>query len=259
MTADRIALAVAAHPDDIEFMMAGTLLRLRDRGWHIHCMTVADGSCGSAVASADEIAAVRRDEAGIACRTVGAVYHESICRDLHILYTPELISRVLTVVRDVAPRILLVPSPQDYMEDHVNAGRIAVTAAFARGMPNFPSDPPRSPVATDVSVYHAMPHGLLGPLGERIVPGLYVDVSPVMDEKRRMLACHKSQKEWLDRTQGMDAYLDTMRGFSRQMGQMSGVFEFAEGWRRRRYLGFSTYDENPLYEALGDDCLLNEQ
>ena len=44
-----VVLAAVAHPDDIEFTMAGTLLRLRDRGWQIHYMNIANGSCGTAV------------------------------------------------------------------------------------------------------------------------------------------------------------------------------------------------------------------
>ena len=49
-------------------------------------------------------------------------------------------------MREVAPEILLVHAPSDYMEDHMNACRLAVTAAFARGMPNYPTSPPRPPV-----------------------------------------------------------------------------------------------------------------
>jgi LmbE family N-acetylglucosaminyl deacetylase len=41
-------LAAAAHPDDIEFMMAGTLLRLKDAGCEIHLWNLANGCCGSA-------------------------------------------------------------------------------------------------------------------------------------------------------------------------------------------------------------------
>ena len=42
----KVAFAIAAHPDDIEFYMAGTLLLLRERGWAIHYMTLSTGSCG---------------------------------------------------------------------------------------------------------------------------------------------------------------------------------------------------------------------
>ena len=40
-------LAIAAHPDDIEFLMAGTLLQLRRRGWSLHCLNLASGNLGS--------------------------------------------------------------------------------------------------------------------------------------------------------------------------------------------------------------------
>jgi N-acetylglucosamine malate deacetylase 1 len=36
-------LAIVAHPDDVEFVMAGTLLLLADLGWQVHYMTVANG------------------------------------------------------------------------------------------------------------------------------------------------------------------------------------------------------------------------
>ena len=55
--AERAAIAIAAHPDDIEFTMAGTLLRLREAGWQIHCLNVSSGDCGSLVHSP---AALRR-------------------------------------------------------------------------------------------------------------------------------------------------------------------------------------------------------
>ncbi len=253
------ALAIAAHPDDIEFMMAGTLLRLRDAGWQIHYMNIANGSCGTAVDPPEVIIPKRTAEAQAACARVGAVYHESVCDDLAVYYTPDLVARVAAVVREVRPRILLVPSPQDYMEDHVNAGRLAVTAAFVRGMRNFNTRPSRPPVPDDVTVYHALPYGLCTPLRQRIRPGQYVDITPVLPEKRAMLACHRSQKEWLDQSQGLDAYLDTMEDFAREVGRMSGKFPFAEGWRRRLHLGFSGEDADPLAEVLGPSCWVDPE
>ena len=47
----KVAMAVAAHPDDIEFYMAGTLLLLREAGYEVHYMTLASGSCGSRIAA----------------------------------------------------------------------------------------------------------------------------------------------------------------------------------------------------------------
>jgi LmbE family N-acetylglucosaminyl deacetylase len=153
-------------------------------------------------------------------------------------------------MREVAPEILLLHSPSDYMEDHQNAARLAVTAAFCRGMPNYVTDPPREPVAGDVTVYHAQPHGNRDPLRQLVQPEIYVDVSSVIRTKSAMLACHRSQKEWLDKSQGMDSYLRAMEEICRETGTMSGRFEYAEGWRRRSHFGFCAEGADPLSAAL---------
>jgi N-acetylglucosamine malate deacetylase 1 len=252
MTTHPRAFAVVAHPDDIEFLMAGTLMLLGRAGYELHYMTIANGSCGTAHHSRDEIIALRRAEAQAAAASIGAIYHESLVDDLAIFYEPGLLARVAAVMREVAPEILLVQSPSDYMEDHQNAARLAVTAAFARGMPNFPTDPPSPASDQAVTVYHAQPHGNRDPLRQLVTPELYVDITELMPEKRAMLAYHGSQKVWLDKTQGMDAYLDAMAELSRDVGTMSGPFTYAEGWRRRLHLGFCAPDADPLSRALGD-------
>jgi len=244
-------LAVGAHPDDIEFMMGGTLALLEKRGWEINLLTVGNGSCGTATESSAAIIKKRKKEAQDAGAVIGAHWHRSFCNDLEITYTPELISRILAVVRKVKPRIMLVPSPTDYMEDHSITARLAVTAGFARGMRNFPCKPHIQPADFPLTVYHALPYGLRGPLRERIRAGQYADISEVMEAKTRMLACHRSQKEWLDRSQGLGSYLEEMKKQSREAGKMAGKFKMAEGWRRRSHLGFTIKDTDPLGEALG--------
>lgn len=246
----RRAFAVAAHPDDIEFQMAGTLILLQRAGYEIHYLNIANGSCGTAELSQEEIVRIRRQEAQAAAAHIGAVYHDSMVDDMAILYTQSLLAQVAAVMRAVAPEILLVQSPQDYMEDHQNAARLAVSAAFARGMVNFPTEPPIAPVSQPVTVYHAQPHGNRDALRRLVRPDLYVDVTSVIEVKRAMLAHHASQKAWLDHTQGMDAYLDTMQALCRETGEMSGQYAYAEGWRRRLHLGFCDENVDPLSSAL---------
>lgn len=246
----RRAFALAAHPDDIEFQMAGTLILLGRVGYELHYMNIANGCCGTVEHSKGEIIAIRRAEARAAAESIGAVFHESLVDDLAIFYEPGLLARVAAVMREVAPEILLLPSPQDYMEDHQNAARLGVTAAFAREMPNFATDPLRTPVAQPVTIYHAQPHGNRDPLRQVVRPDLYVDTSPVMEEKRTMLGLHASQKTWLDRSQGMDAYLAFMEAQSRAVGEMSVSFEYAEGWRRRLHYGFCEEAADPLAGSL---------
>ena len=255
---DRVAFAIGAHPDDIEFMMAGTLLLLGEAGYELHYLNIANGSCGTATHSKADIIRIRGEESQAAAEVLGARYHPPFVDDIDIFYEHDLLAKVAAVVREVQPTILLVPSPQDYMEDHVNAGRLAVTAAFCRGVPNFATDPPVAPVSGDVTLYHGMPAGLHSPMRARVVPEYYVDISAVLGRKREALAQHRSQKEWLDVSQGMDAYLLTMEQQALEVGRLSGQFEYAEGWRRHSHLGFCEEDADPLAEALGERVLVNE-
>jgi len=258
-TSPKVAFAVAAHPDDIEFMMAGTLLLLRAAGYRLHYLNIANGSCGTATRSHEEIVRLRTAEAKAAAAVLDAQFHPPLVNDIEIFYEKDLLARVGAIVRKVQPDILLVPSPHDYMEDHTTAGRLAVSAAFCRGMRNFPTTPRTPPLEKEVTLYHALPYGLRDGLRRRVWPEYYVDITSVLAKKREMLACHRSQKEWLDVSQGVDAYLTTMETMSAEVGRESGRFAYAEGWRRHSHLGFCSEDDDPLTEALGDLVMVNEK
>lgn len=255
--AKKSAIAIFAHPDDIEFVAAGTLLLLKQAGWEIHYLNLSSGSLGSTITGPDDTRRIRAQESRAAAKLLGAHYHPSFCDDLEIFYNSETLRELAAVIRKAEADMVLTHSPQDYMEDHMNTCRLAVTAAFTKGMPNFHTEPPLSHYEKDVTVYHAMPHGLRDPLRRRIIPGIFVDSTSVHETKRAALACHASQKEWLDASQGMDSYLVNMDEMSREIGRMSGRFTFAEGWRRHLHLGFSSEDRDPLAEVLGDNYLLN--
>lgn len=246
-----VAFAVAAHPDDIEFMMSGTLMLLGDAGYELHVMNVGSGNCGGAVEDGPATAARRLDEARDAARVMGAELHPPLADDLEIVYSVDLLRRLAAVMRAVNPAVVLTQSPEDYMEDHMITTRLAVTAAFSRGMPNFITMPPSATVEGEVAVYHAMPYGLRDGLNRAIQPAFAVDVSSVMARKREALACHRSQKEWLDTSQGLDSYIHAMDGMCREVGGWTKRAEYAEGWRRHMHLGFSQPGFDPVAEALG--------
>jgi len=245
-------MAIAAHPDDIEFGMSGTLLLLKRAGCEIHYMNIANGSCGTVEYDAATIVSMRLTEAKKAAKHLGAVFHPPLTADLEIFYADEILRKLASVYRKVAPDILLVPSPYDYMEDHTITCRLAVTAAFTRGMRNYEVDPPTEPVTKNVAVYHAQPHGNRDAMNNVVYPDFYINISGVLEEKSAMLAEHKSQKNWLDVSQGFDAYLNTMKDLAHEMGKMSKQFEFAEGWRRHNPIGFCSPEANPLAEILSE-------
>src|SRR5277367_6810797 len=227
-----VALAIAAHPDDIEFQMAGTLLLLRAAGCETHYFNLANGCCGSVARNARVTARIRAGEARAAAAILGARFHPSLVNDLCVLYDLPTLRRVASIVRRTKATIVLTHSPQDYMEDHTNTCRLAVTAAFAHGMPNFKTLPSRPVSMGDVTLYHWMPHGLRDGLRRRVLPGAFINTTSAQSLKRAALAEHRSQQNWLEVSQGMNSYVAAMESMSRELGKMSGKFKHAEGFRR---------------------------
>lgn len=250
-----VALAIGAHPDDIEFRMAGTLLLLAQAGWEIHYWNLSQGNCGSLQFSPAETARRRRREAKEAARILGAHWHAPIARDLEILYSVPMVRRVAAVIREVRPTLLLTHPPTDYMEDHTETCRLVVTAAFAHGMPNFKSVPSRPTYAEDVTLYHCAPHGLCTPYGEPVTPPIFVNTASVHATKMAALAAHGSQQHWLGESQRMNSYLQAGEDDSIALGKRSRRFRHAEAWWQHSHMGFCAPDARPLQQALGKQLL----
>ncbi|SVE26391.1 uncharacterized protein METZ01_LOCUS479245, partial [marine metagenome] len=155
--------------------MAGTLLHLNRVGWETHYLNVSSGNCGSQKMSSEETARVRGEEAKRAAALLGATFHDGFSNDLEILYDLDHLRKLAAILRGVGPDVVLTHSPQDYMEDHTNVCRLAVTAAFTHSMSNFETEPPVEPSFKEVTVYHAMPYGLRDNLRKRVTAGLFVD------------------------------------------------------------------------------------
>src|SRR2546425_3617487 len=99
------ALSILAHPDDAEFLCAGTLIRLaREHGWQVHIASMTPGDCGSMEMSAERIAEVRRGGGGRGAAPVGATYHRVGGRDLRGFYAEGALGRVVPLLRQVGAR-----------------------------------------------------------------------------------------------------------------------------------------------------------
>src|SRR5438309_6188775 len=110
-----VVLSILAHPDDAEFLCAGTLIRLaREKGWEVHIASMTPGDCGSAELPPEEISRVRRAEGAAAAAQAGGRYHCLEERDLLITYNERTLERVTRLLRAVRPRLVLTHSPADY-------------------------------------------------------------------------------------------------------------------------------------------------
>ncbi|OHB56850.1 MAG: hypothetical protein A2Y12_04415 [Planctomycetes bacterium GWF2_42_9] len=242
----KIALSVCSHPDDAEFVCTGTMALLKKAGWTIHIASMTPGDAGSATLNAAEISAVRRIEGANAAKILDAQYHCLECEDVFIMYDKPTLLKVIKLLREVKPTIVFAPSPQDYFIDHEITSQLARTACFSCGIPNI-IIPGTKPYAYVPHLYYADPTGLVDIFGSEIVPGMYVDITSVIETKQKMLCCHKSQRDWLLVHHGMDKYVETMKEYAAKRGAQCG-FEYAECFRQ--HLGQGYPQNNKLKEEI---------
>lgn len=236
-----------AHPDDAEILIGGTLLRLRGAGWALGICTMTAGNCGSATHSEEEIMRIRLAEAQAAAAMLGG---EHFCvgeRDAEFFADAGTVRRVTAILRLFDPDVVITHSPVDYMIDHEETSRIVRAAAFVKAVPLYrDSDGHGGGGRPTPALYYADPIEGRGPLGERIRPQFYLDVSDVMPRKRDLLACHASQREWLRSHHGIDEYLNRMTEWAAAYGKECGA-AYAEGLRQ--HLGHG-YPREPVLQLV---------
>jgi LmbE family N-acetylglucosaminyl deacetylase len=247
-------LAVMAHPDDIEITCAGTLALLGRAGWGVHLATMTAGDLGSMTLSREEISRVRRGEAEKSAALLGAAYTCLGFDDLTIVYDQDSKRRVCGLLREVRPDLVITHSPYDYMTDHTETPRLVREAAFASTIPNWTASrngKPAPPCGRIPVILYADPIENIDAEGRRVKATLAVDITPVIDLKERMLACHESQRSWLRSQHGEDEYLLSMRrwGADRAKDFRKKGVKYAEGFTPHRGHGFPKDDL--LTAALG--------
>ncbi|MBI5835556.1 MAG: PIG-L family deacetylase [Armatimonadetes bacterium] len=247
----RVAMCLMAHPDDCEILAAGTLAHLARRGWEVHIATMSPGDCGSADLGPEAISAIRRAEGAAGAAIIGATYHCLESRDLYIMFDEPTLRRVCSLMRAIAPSLVITNSPDDYMVDHEMASKLARSATFGYPIPNV--------VPGAILPGSGIPHlyyadALEGKdiLGRPITPGLYVDIAETLDTKTEMLCAHASQREWLRAHHGMDQYVVSMKAWASKRGRECGLAT-AEGFRQ--HLGHAYPQDCLLARELGDSVV----
>ncbi|MBM4041580.1 MAG: PIG-L family deacetylase [Planctomycetes bacterium] len=241
-------LAIGAHPDDVEFKCAGTLSLLRKKGYEIAIATVANGDCGSTEHSSIEIARIRAGEAAESAALLQGRYIGLGCGDLAISFDMETRRKVTNAIREVDPFIVFTHPHEDYMADHEITSRLVRDACFGASIPNYGGygNLPHTNGIPYLFYWDAMEG--VDYLGRPQPVHFYVDVTTEMDVKRAMLACHRSQREWLMRQHGLDHYVNSMVEWAEERGRQCG-FPSAEAFSQHR--GHAYPKDNVLSAILG--------
>jgi LmbE family N-acetylglucosaminyl deacetylase len=238
-------LSFHAHPDDAEILAGGTLARLAQLGHEIAIVTMTPGDCGGTEHSAQETSRIRRAEAAAAAALIGASCRCAEFRDLAIFNDDKSRRRVVELIREMKPELVLTASPIDYHCDHEATSALVRDACFGASAPNY-STGASAPLPRIPHLYFMDPTSGVDRDGNPQPAEFYVDVAATFTVKRAMLACHESQRSWLREQHSIDNYLEAMERWTRAVGRRAGC-EFAEGFRR--YKGHP-YPQTPLLEEM---------
>lgn len=187
------ALAIGAHPDDVEFGCGGLLAKWAAAGCVVHHLVCTDGSKGTWDPDVDVVALAsrRQDEQREAARRLSG----SNAGEVRFLgrvdgeLDSDLATRgeVARIIRELRPQVVLGHDPWKRYRlhpDHRHAGLLACEGIVAARDPHF---------FRDHGIEHHRPDSLL--LWEADAPDHAEDVSEFVDAKLDALAAHESQFE----------------------------------------------------------------
>ena len=214
-------LAMHAHPDDTEAFCAGTLKLLKERGYRITIATFTAGGLGSVDFDEEATILRRTEEARKAAAALDAEYFCLSGQDGYLYDTPALRLGVTSLIRRVKAGIVMTHLPMDYHGDHRAACNITESAAIVASLPNVPV--PEEPAKITPLLYHTAPLGFSDPLGGEVIPPHFaLDITSVMETKKKMLAFHQSQIELMRVMHGMDDFFGEMERYNAELGSRAG-------------------------------------
>ena len=218
-------LAIGAHPDDVEISCAGTLARYASGGHAVTIAVFTSGNMGDLDIPPDELAATRGTEAEAAAELIGARLLWGGVTD-ELVFPDEPQRRLMIdLLRQADPDVIITHSPSDYHPDHRYVSQLVFDSYFQKGLPHLPHQTRAACRFARAHIYYMDNVGGIG-----FLPTEYVDITDVMEIKRRMLGCHQSQVRALSDLASTNA-LEMIEILGRFRGFAAGC-RFAEGFRR---------------------------
>lgn len=208
-------LAVVAHPDDAELLCAGTLARARDDGAAIGIAVMCNGNGGQPIKPIANLVQVRRKEMNAAGKLLGAKIFHGTTGDGKLFDTNAQRRKVMDIFRGFKPTLVITHDPADYHADHQATSKIAESASWLCASTGQKTR--RKALASQPKLWFMDTINMSG-----FLPGFYVDVSPHMKLKEKMLGCHKSQIA-RGSDDNMPAIVELLRLQARARGEQANV------------------------------------
>jgi N-acetylglucosamine malate deacetylase 1 len=210
-------LAIAAHRDDVEQTCGGTLLKMRSLGLETGILDLTQGEAGTR-GSAKERAA----EAEAAGRILGVRWRQALdLPDGRVENTFENRLKIVRVLRELRPRVVILPYWQGRHPDHYTTATLGYEACFLSGLA-------RVETGTDTGAAPYRPYKVLyASLYADVRPTFVVDITPFIEQRYQSLMAYRSQ--YANAEQGSALFVPEEeireRTFAeaRHYGQLAGV------------------------------------
>jgi bacillithiol biosynthesis deacetylase BshB1 len=208
-------LAIAAHRDDVEQTCGGTLLRMASRGLRTAILDLTQGEAGTRGSAED-----RAREAAEAARLLGVSWRQALdLPDGAVENTLENRLKIVRVLRQLRPRVVILPYWQARHPDHAMVATLGYDSCFLSGLAKAPvpdeeEHPPVkgtgfSPYVESASSTRALAHEgrssepsmtphrpfkiVYAGLYADVRPSFIVDIAPFIEQRHAALMAYKSQ------------------------------------------------------------------
>ena len=172
-------LAIAAHRDDVEQTCGGTLLRMAARGLRTAILDLTQGESGTRGTAED-----RAREAAEAARLLGVGWRQALdLPDGAIENSLENRLKIVRILRQVRPRVVILPYWQARHPDHAIVATLGYQACFLSGLSKVETGaPPHRPFKIIYASLYA-----------DVRPTFIVDITRFIDQRHQALMAYKSQ------------------------------------------------------------------
>ncbi len=214
------ALAIAAHPDDIELSVGGTLVKLARLGYRTGALDLTRGEAGTR--GTPEI---RAEEAERAAELLGLAVRENLnLSDAHIRVNEESCVKLVRALRRLRPRVVFTQYLEDPHPDHAHTSQLVREACHVAGLAKYDQESGQERWRPSSIAHFLFPR--------TVAPTFIVDISESFERKWEAIRAHASQfhdpqSSAPQSRVSTEQFLREMEARDRYFGAMIGV-EYGE-------------------------------
>lgn len=223
-------LVFAAHPDDAELAVSGTLLKHKKLGFKIGIIDLTRGELGSR-----GTAETRAIEAKKASELLELDFRENLeFKDGFIRNDQTSLQKVIEVLRRLKPKIVLANAMEDRHPDHGNAGKLLEEAVFLSGLVKYKTEyggSPQDAFRPELVLHYVQDY--------YIKPDLVIDITEEIELKNKVIDCFSTQFFTGDSEENSDVqtpisgkdFRNFLNARATEFGRMIGA-EYGEGFTK---------------------------